>query len=579
MKRRLKNQRGMALTATMLLLLMLLAILLLSSLPVGRGGDTVSNSQNALRVARRQTERSGALHLADTGLRITMQWLSEQTVELPKMKAFAPSQAGSAFFGAGVDGGYNVLTLKQTPNETAFTAVNGTIRVRVFPAYDSVALRYLYLVESVGEYGGQRCVNHALVQPKSFGYYGIVYDEPLYVNIVAGLSRLSGPVHMNMRKAGTNTVDPAARLNLHWNKINQIFTHDQSDYLTVSGNKDQFNWYIAGGGLQFPGALDWSFIAAAGVEPTYSAPLINLPATAVSTSDAALGGSPAPAAGVTVPNDNTRVTGGIYVSGDVKTLALDTGGTGDTTQGITIVQAAGAGENKTVVTLDRAGGQTRVQRYARATLAAAFTLSEDKSYAGATNGTLYVNGNIGDTATKTGGLYGTLANNVLSGSSILTRGALTIATPPGKATQLCGGVVYKNLSGGDAANPTSGATAATAATGTFGLVTGDLSIVMKDALNRPLNQADLQGAILAMGQIGAVSYDTRPPGNFNFLGSYVTRRQGAMGTFNTATMTRVSGFNTNRTYDPRLADNPPPTFPETNDFRVVSYQKDVAPLP
>ena len=52
-----------------------------------------------------------------------------------------------------------------------------------------------------------------------------------------------------------------------------------------------------------------------------------------------------------------------------------------------------------------------------------------------------------------------------------------------------------------------------------------------------------------------------------------------MGTFNTATMTRVAGFNTNRTYDPRLADNPPPTFPETNDFRVVSYQKDVAPLP
>ena len=70
----------MALTATMLLLLMLLAILLLSSLPVGRGGDAVSNSQNALRVARRQTERTSALHLADTGLRITMQWLSEQTV-------------------------------------------------------------------------------------------------------------------------------------------------------------------------------------------------------------------------------------------------------------------------------------------------------------------------------------------------------------------------------------------------------------------------------------------------------------------------------------------------------------------
>jgi hypothetical protein len=567
----------MALTASMLLLLLLLAILLLSSLPVGRGGDAVSNSQNALRVARRQTERNSALHLADTGLRITMQWLSEQTVELPKTKAFAPSQVGTAFFGASLDSGYNVLTLGQTPGGSSFTSVNGTIRVRVFPAYDSVALRYLYMVESIGEYGSQRCVNHALIQPKSFGYYGIVWDEPLTSNFVAGLTKLSGPVHMNMRKSGTSSVDATARANFYWNKTNLIFTHDQSDYLTVSGNKDQVVWYIAGGGLQLPGLLDWPFITNAGVEPTYSVPMINFPTTAISTSEAALNGSAAPAAGaVAVPNDNTKVTGGIYVNGDVKTLALEASGT---TQGITIVQAAGAGENKTVLTLDRAGGQTRVQRYSRATLAAAFVLSEDKTYVGATNGTLYVNGNIGDTTTKTGGLYGTVANSVMSGSSVLTRGALTIATPPDKTTQLCGGVAYKNLAGGDAANPTSAATATLSDSGTFGLVTGDLSIVTKDLLNRSLNEVALQGAILAMSQIGTVSYDSRPSGNFNFLGSYVTRRQGAMGTFNTATMTRISGFNTNRTYDPRLADNPPPTFPETNDFRVVSYQKDVAPLP
>ena len=284
----------MALTATMLSLLLVLAILLLSSLPVGRGGDAVSNSENALSTARRQTERSSALHLADTGLRITMQWLSDQSGELPKTKAFAPSEAGTAFFGAALSGGYNVLTIAQTPDSESFRSVSGTVRVRIFPAYDSVALRYLYLIESVGEYGGQRCVNHALVQPKSFGYYGIVYDEPLTANIVAGLSKLSGPVHMNMRKAGTNAVDPAARVNLYWNKINQIFTHDQSDFLTISGNKDQMNWYIAGGGLQLPGLLDWPFITAAGVEPTYSAPLINLPTTAVSTSDAALNGAAAP---------------------------------------------------------------------------------------------------------------------------------------------------------------------------------------------------------------------------------------------------------------------------------------------
>lgn len=52
-----------------------------------------------------------------------------------------------------------------------------------------------------------------------------------------------------------------------------------------------------------------------------------------------------------------------------------------------------------------------------------------------------------------------------------------------------------------------------------------------------------------------------------------------MGTFNTTTMTRISGFNTFRNYNPDLGENPPPTFPDTNDFRVVSYQADVRPLP
>ncbi|MGC4044223.1 MAG: hypothetical protein QM758_10530 [Armatimonas sp.] len=517
------------------------------------------------------------------GIRLTVQWLTQQTTALPKTQAFAPSAQGS-FFGASTQGGYSMLTLDQTPTSSemsGITRVAGTVKVRIFPAFDNLMLRQLYLIEAVGEYGRMRSANRALIQPKSFAYYGIIYDEPITAAWTAGLTSLSGPVHLNMRKPGTETVDPTALQNIYWNNTNPIFLHNQPDYLTIAGTKDQIAWRGAGGTIQTPAEANWPSIAVAGVEPTYNVPMIRFPSTAVPVADAVLGAVAAPTGvGVTLPNSGVTATGGIYVLGNVQNLTLSTGGAGDTQQIATIDQTTTLAKLRSVVTIDRAANTTRLQVSTAPLTSTTYVSVSDVTLSGATNGALFVNGNIGDTSTGTGGLSGTIANNVMSGSTLRTRSALTIATPPDKTVQLVGGVVCKNLvTGGDATNPQSTATATNATSGTFGLVAGNVTIVRQDKAGRELGEVGLHGALLSMGEFSVVDYATRPAGNFRFIGSYAVRKQNPMGTFNTATMTRISGFNTARTYDSRLADSPPPAFPDTNDYKVLSYQADMPVMP
>ncbi len=560
----------------MLLILMLLTLVLLATISQRSGGELASNADNALLQSRRTLNRATSQQLADTGVRMTVQWLNQQTTALPTNRAFAPSQQ-STFFGATTEAGFSVLILDQTPPTTEMAGVppvRGTVRVRILPAFDNARLRQLWLIESVGEYGQQRSFNRALVRPKSFAYYGIVYDEPITVNWVAGLTSLSGPVHLNMRLAGTQSVDPAARQNIYWNDTNPIFLSPQPDYFTISGTSDQLLWRRAGGALQRPTEADWPSIAEAGVEPTYSTPLLTLPTTAVSTHDAALGGAAAPVApSVLIPDDGASTTGGIYVQGSVKKLTLGTGGTGDTQQLVTVEQRVGTEEVRTVITLDRLANQTTWQRLTAPVGTTTYTLKEQKVLTGITNGTIYVEGDIN-------GLSGTIANSVMSGGNVARQSALTLATPSDRTVQVNGGVVYKNLvTGGDSTNPTSTAIAGLPASGSFGLVVGSLIYPEQDGAGRPLTQIGLHGAVLAMGETRAVAYNTRPAGDFHFLGSYIVRKQGAMGTFSTTLMTQTTGFHTTRTYDPRLAEAPPPTFPDTNDYKILSYQADVSPLP
>lgn len=578
-----KRERGMALTGSLLAILLLMTILLLSTMTMKSGGDVVSNSDNALRHTRRESERATAQQLSDMGIRLTVQWMTQQTTPFPRTRAFAPS-AHSNFFGATTAGNYSVLALDQTPTSTEMpnlTRVVGKVRVRIFPAFDNLMLRQLFLIESIGEYGRMQSANRALVQPKSFAYYGIIYDEPITAAWTAGLTRLSGPVHLNMRKPNTETVDPTASQNIYWNSTDPIFLHNQPDYLTVSGTKDQVAWRGAGGTIQTPGEANWPSIAVAGTEPTYNVPMIRFPGTALPVEEASLSSVAAPlVTGALIPSNGISTTGGIYIQGDVQNLILSTAGSGDTQQIATIEQTTLLLKQRTIITIDRASGTTRMQVLTAPLNSTTYTPLSDTTASGVTNGTLYVNGNIGNTSNGIGGLSGTIANNVVQGNKLRARSALTIATPWNKTVQIAGGIIYENLkTGGDADNPQSTATAATATSGTLGLVAGNVTILRHDRAGRELLEVGLHAALLTMGEFRVVNYDTRPSGNFRFIGSYAVRKQSAMGTFNTTTMARISGFNTTRTYDSRLAESPPPAFPETNDYKVLSYQTDMPIMP
>ncbi|MGC4044224.1 MAG: hypothetical protein QM758_10535 [Armatimonas sp.] len=62
-----RRERGMALTASMMAILLLMTILLLSTMTLRSGGDVVSNSDNALRHTRRESERATAQQLLRYG--------------------------------------------------------------------------------------------------------------------------------------------------------------------------------------------------------------------------------------------------------------------------------------------------------------------------------------------------------------------------------------------------------------------------------------------------------------------------------------------------------------------------------
>ena len=94
-----------------------------------------------------------------------------------------------------------------------------------------------------------------------------------------------------------------------------------------------------------------------------------------------------------------------------------------------------------------------------------------------------------------------------------------------------------------------------------------------------MREVGLHGAILTPGGVHVQDYSRRAVGNFRHLGSYTVGSQDITGVFNSSSTTLVAGLMERHTYDARLGDNPPPTFPETNEYQIISYQVDIPPLP
>jgi len=370
------------------------------------------------------------------------------------------------------------------------------------------------------------------LREQSFSLYAYFSDQEVS-SITSGAiwfyagDRIYGPVHSN------------SQLNISWdqNGTAPIFAS------TVSSAATTVNW----GG---PGApvskSDWTDILSGGqAAMTLGVNAIALPSSTIEQQAAAWGGSTGfPAtAGIYLPANATTLTGGIYLNGD-GTVAFSVV---SNNQVLTITQ----GSITKTITVDRPNNQTIVKQGTTST-----------TYQGTPNGVLYSTGNITS-------LQGTLADNYVKNQQVLQRNGWTIATDvnAGKDITLTGNLVYNTQP--DASKSATDPHNLNAAT--LGLVADDVVL----STSCP-NDVTIDGVIMAGGANttgGSFYYSDWNGGKrdiLTLLGGIIQKKRGPVGTINGTAL--VSGYKKNYNYDPRMVNNPPPFYPTTGQYDVISWQ-------
>lgn len=385
-----------------------------------------------------------------------------------------------------------------------------------------------------GSNGATRTVTMQLRQ-QSFSLYAYFTDfeeSPAGDTIwFFARDRLRGPVHTN------------DQFHIAWDKTatSPIF------YDTVSSTSTSVDWGANGAPSS---TTDWQRIFSSGKTAfTTGVDRIELPDSTNKQQVAAWGaesGFPT-TNGITIPNAGGAVSAGIYIRGDATVaFSLETG-TGN--QVITITQ----GSTTKIITVNLASQTTAVK-----------VGSTTTNYTGVPNGCIYSTGNITS-------LKGELADSYYSGTSVIRHNAWTVATDVvgGKDITLTDSLKYHTEP--DATKPATDTK--NLASPTLGLVAQNITL----AAGCP-SDVTLDGVVLAggknttSGSFSYASWNTTKKNNLNLLGGIIQKRRGPVGTFNQSTNTLSTGYNKNYNYDPRMVDSPPPFFPTTGQYDVLSWQ-------
>ncbi len=626
-----KRTRGMAVVATMLVLMALLSLALLGEIVSGhRSGGTLSVSGNGLTSAARLSQTTQALTLAESGVEVTMQWLHtlsgppalNSAFPLPKFNSHNPGDAGATY---ALNGG--TFTVMIYPDDANYVSGASLGSVTTTPKR--------YYIQSTGSYGGVTQIVRAYITQTSFGKYAFFTDhDPSNIYWVGGLNSFDGPTHFN----GSNG-NPT---NVVWADGKPIFNFNGADAFTYSGS---VAWYHNSSGNAQPpiSASDYLSVAQIGASGVNKTDKIDLPKNSLKQQYAAWGASyaddgtntppPPPGAPTAATPSGVTVTpgGGIYIHcknsadkndvpadntkpvNDVQQMVLSVDAQGN--QVITIDQNNDSGVlTRTKITIDKraAPGVTHT-----AIGPANGTLVSQPDVTGATNGVVYCDGNIGatqDPATSIDGAgrpYAPQGTNMnvpgkgLSGT-IADGQALTISTDAtSKNINLNGSVTYQTPRAKDGSGKflpeTDPANANfVSKAGTLGIVASAVQLVNNNALGQPLGDTELDATVLAQDTLQTIDYsayymDTnsanslgsyssggrtyyyhwvRQPHKFLCMGGEIAAARGTLGTFNSSTLQMQTGFSGNYSYDARLANSPPPFFPTTSSqYDILSWQR------
>ena len=561
----------MALAVTMLVLFGIMTVMLLGTLgPGGSSGGSgiMTATNNATQLSQTRIQTVAAFNMAESGVEYTLQWLNGQAAPPNLSAAYAPPLWGAV--SAGSPARALVVPDPSLPGNQ-FSVV-------IYPDSGNGGNgQKKYIIESVGTSSGVSQIVQAYVEVTSLSKWLVLVDKwPSDNYWVSGTTAFDGPVHDN-NSDGVNE-------NVYWksNATSPMWTYTGSDAYDVSGNgvnwwKD--NWFTAGAPQT---ASDWSKVLAGGPNTMHTgSSKVTFPPTSQTQMAAALGGAAAPAAnapvGVSVPSG-----GGLYVHGDVQQMTMSVDGSGN--QVITVQQTdSNNNPYTTTVTLKASSSPpatlVHVDYQASSGNNGNFhAASSDNTYSGLTNGVVYCDGNIGSQGDpKTGGLAGTIANNTLSAAGTLTHAnSLTICTEADKNCNIDGSLVYQTARQKDGSGnylPENKDGNFTKNAGTLGVVSNTILITMNDANGQPLNALETDGSFLAYSLFDVDHYNSRPVGNWENMGGYLSAHMGYFGVGD-VNGNMYNGMASSFNYDGRLADTPPPYFPTTgNVYDVLSWQR------
>lgn len=490
------------------LILAMAALFLIASISMG----VLTVTTNAVHTSNQQLQRATALNVAESGAEIAALWLKSQPSP--------PAGTADIYLSPGSldDGTYQAIIRPDPDNPTSYLKT--------------------YAIICTGTCRGQTKQVEIVVRQSSFGRYA--YFTHKETSSISGGAiwwkageRVDGPVHSN-NTSGSN-------FNINYNGSSApIFL----DLLTAAGTTINYSPSRPRDETTFKRVfLNGSKGFKLGVDP------IALPPSSDAQKQAAWGSSSGypTTTGVYLKAD---APGGIYVAGNC-TMQLGVDGSGNQTISV------GQSTNTTVVTVDKTTGQ--------ATVTGPVGPGSPTSSASLPNGVVYCSGNITS-------LSGTVADNKVSGGAITVRSELTIATDvnAGKDITITNNVVYdtkpdKTLPSSDPVNLSAG---------TLGLVAESIIVSSSAPQNLEIDAVLLAGSSsTSAGSFYVRNYSTKkPPGTLKILGGVIQKARGPVGTFNPSTGQTVTGYSKNYTYDPRLAEYPPPYYPTTGQYERLSWR-------
>ncbi|MHB0935847.1 MAG: hypothetical protein ACYDCO_22805 [Armatimonadota bacterium] len=414
----------------------------------------------------------------------------------------------------------------------------GTYRVKIHGVEGNEgAWQKSYIIVATGTtaVGGLNRQVVAKVKQRSFAMYSYFTDQersPVTNDTIwfYARDRLYGPVHTN------------DRLHVSWSPTSA----DPIFYGTVSSVAAAVDWGTDGAPRT---TRDWRRVLDGGqAAMTLGVQRIPLPLTSWAQRNAAWGADDNFPSnnGIYFPSSGSMLTAGTFVRGDCTINFSVENGTGN--QVVTVVQ----GSTTRTITVDREDNETRVRRGAITDI-----------YSGVPNGVIYCTGNITS-------LRGTLADNYEDGERVIKRNAWTVATDvsAGRNITITNNLAYRTPP--DSTKPPTHNSNLRAAT--LGLVAEDVVV----STSCP-NEMTINGVILAGGENTTngtfyyAGWNGQKRNNLHILGGIIQKKRGPVCTFNSHDVLQT-GYNKDYRYDPRMADTPPPFFPTTGGYDVLSWQ-------